>query len=632
MTTPGEPIKVVFEPEGRRVEVPHGTSILDAARAADIALETPCGGKGHCGKCRMQVISGASEPNDAERKLFSAAQLKAGMRLACQNHLTGAAVISIPNEARFFGQKILEDGISRDVVPNPSFRKAFLKVPSATLEDQTCDLDRVKVAVAAWADGRGLKAEGPQSIPGAITAGLPVIRSLPAMLHEADAFTAVLKAGEVVAFEKGDTASACYGVAVDIGTTTVVGLLVDLLTGKQLLAASRINPQVARGDDVISRLTHVREHHSGLKDLHDRIVGCINEIVGELCEKTGVPAEHIYELAAVGNTTMSHIFMGVNCGKLAESPFAAVVREAANVHPGDLGVKINPHGNVYVAPNIAGFVGGDTVGVIVATGLMHGSGARLAIDIGTNGELVLAAKGRVISCSTAAGPAFEGARIKMGMRAAHGAIDKVVFNSDVEFTTIGNALPRGICGTGLIDSVAEMVRTGVVDYTGRIIDPDEAPLPENFSRRIARNGDSNEFVLVNGDKSHNGQHIVLTQRDVREVQLAKGAMRAGIEILLTELGLTAQDIDEVYLAGAFGNFIRKRMAKGIGLLPDVDSGKIKFVGNAAGTGARMLLASKDFRAEADRISTAVRYVELAGRPDFQQAFAMSMLFPMSNEQ
>jgi len=620
-------MKVIFEPEGRRVEVPSGTSILGAAAKADIIFETPCGGKGHCGKCRMQVISGAGEPTAADLKIFSKAQLQAGMRLACQNRISGAVVVSVPDEARFFGQTILTDGIAASFSANAAFRKLHVTIPHATLEDQTSDLDRLKRAVAA---GLG-RSDG----IGGIGIRLQTVRTLPAMLHEhANAFTVVLHGDEIAGFEAGDTASACYGVAADIGTTTVVGLLVDLNTGKQVLAASRINPQVARGDDVISRLTFIREDPGGLKDLQDRIVGCLNEIIAELCKKTGVPRDHIYELTAVGNTTMSHILAGVNCGKLAEAPFAAVVRDAMNVNAHDLGVHINPRGNVYISPNIAGFVGGDTVGMILATNLMHGDPqrVRLAIDIGTNGELVLAANGQVISCSTAAGPAFEGARIKQGMRAAHGAIDKVVFNDAIDVSTIGNAPPRGICGTGLIDSVAEMVRTGVVDYTGRIIDPDEAPLPDFLRRRIVSNGDSNEFVLVDGEKSHNGQPILLTQRDVREVQLAKGAMRAGMEILLSELGLTAQDIDEVYLAGAFGNFIRKHMAKGIGLLPDIDSEKIKFVGNAAGAGARMLLASKNCRAEAERISTNVRYVELAGRPDFQQAFMTSMLFPGTNEQ
>jgi len=622
MSLPGELIKVVFEPEGRRVEVSAGTSILAAAAKADIIFETPCGGKGQCGKCRMQVISGAGEPTPADVKIFSKAQLAAGMRLACQNRITQPLVVSVPNEARFFGQAILTDGVAATVSANAAFRKLHVTIPHASLEDQTSDLDRLKRAVA----GELGRSDG----IAAFAIPVQIVRTLPAMLHEnGNAFTVVLHGDEITAFETGDTASHCYGVAVDIGTTTVVGLLIDLNTGRQLLAASRINPQVARGDDVISRLTFIREDSAGLKDLHDRIVGCLNEIVAELCKKSNVPHDHIYELAAVGNTTMSHILAGVNCGKLAEAPFAAVVRDAMNVNAHDLGIRINPRGNVYISPNIAGFVGGDTVGVILATGLMNGSAGRvrLAIDIGTNGELVLAAKGQVISCSTAAGPAFEGARIKQGMRAAHGAIDKVAFSDAIDVSTIGNAPPRGICGTGLIDSIAEMVRTGVIDYTGRIIDPDEAPLSEFLKRRIVRQGDSNEFVLVDGEKSHNGQPIVLTQRDVREVQLAKGAMRAGIEILLAELGLAAQDIDEVYLAGAFGNFIRKRMAKGIGLLPDIDSEKIKFVGNAAGTGARMLLASKDCRTEAERISTGVRYVELAGRPDFQQAFMMSMLFP-----
>lgn len=607
-------IKIIFQPEGRAVHVLAGTTILEAAGKAGIVLETPCGGNGACGKCRVTVASGCPEPTDADREVFSAGELESGRRLACQNRLTQEAVVEVPQDTRFFGQKILVDGIKRDVAINPTFRKVFVTVPEPTLEDPRCDVDRLKGCLT-------------DVTPDPIVR-LPLIRALPRLLDEHNnEFTVVLENNEIITIEKGDTTGACHGVAVDIGTTSVVGMLVDLVTGESKLTASRMNPQVARGDDVVSRLTYISENENGLQDLHDRIIGCINEIIAELCEKAAVPPERIYELAAVGNTTMNHIFLGIDPQKVAQAPFAAVVREAANVKASDIGISINPLGNVYTSPNIAGFVGGDTVGVILATGMLHGDSIRLAIDIGTNGELVLATKDRVVSCSTAAGPAFEGARIRHGMRAAAGAIDKAVFNNGVHVTTIADAPPRGICGTGLIDSVAEMVRTGVVDYTGRIIDTDEADLPGFLKERIVDNDAGNEFVLVDADKTDNGKSIILTQRDVREVQLAKGAIRAGIQILLSELGLTPDDIDEVYLAGAFGNFIRRSMAKQLGLLPDIPSEKIAFVGNAAATGAKMVLAAKELRDEAERISREVEYIELAGRPDFQQEFMSSMLFP-----
>ena len=616
MTDHAHTIKVVFQPEGRVIHVLPGTSIIEAAGRADIVLETPCGGKGHCGKCRVQVVSGCPEPTEADRKAFTPEQLGAGMRLACQNHLTEPATVEIPQDARFFGQKILVEGVKRHVHLNPNFRKVFARVPEPSLEDQRSDLDRLKSCLL--------------ELTPAPVARLPMIRALPGLLHlHENEFTVVLENDEIVAVEEGNTMASCYGVAVDIGTTTIVGLLVDLTTGEEMATASRMNPQVARGDDVITRLTFITEQPQGLDELHRRVVDCINDIIAELCRTSGVPAESIYELTAVGNTTMNHIFLKVDPRKIAQAPFAAVLREAVNAKAADMGIRINPLGNVYACPNIAGFVGGDTVGVILATGMLHGDAARLAIDIGTNGELVLAAGGRVICCSTAAGPAFEGARIRHGMRAALGAIDKVVFNNSVEVTTIGDAAPRGICGTGLIDAVAEMVRTGVVDYTGRIIDPDEAPLPDFAKRRIVSSDGSKEFVLIDAADTQTGQPIILTQRDVREVQLAKGAMRAGIEIMLTELWLTANDLHEVYLAGAFGNFIRRSMAKRLGLLPDIPTERIKFVGNAACTGAKMVLAAREYRDEADRISSQVRYVELAGRPDFQHQFMTAMLFPGS---
>jgi len=614
MSSTNQTIKVIFQPEGRAVYVLPGTTVLEAAGKAGIVLETPCGGKGTCGKCRVKVASGCPPPTDADRDAFSDDELNEGARLACQNRLTEAAVVEVPQDTRFFGQKILVDGIKRDVKLNPTFRKIFVTVPEATLEDPRCDLDRLKACLV-------------DVTPDPI-AKLPLIRALPRLLDEHEnEFTVVLENDEIVTIEKGDTTDHSLGVAVDIGTTTVVGMLIDLITGESKLAASRMNPQVSRGDDIVSRLTYISENGTGLNELHESIIGCVNEIVVELCERTGVPCDHIYELSAVGNTTMNHLFLGIDPRKVAQSPFAAVLREAANVKASQIGIRINPLGNVYTSPNIAGFVGGDTVGVILATGMIHGDSARLAIDIGTNGELVLATKGRVVSCSTAAGPAFEGARIRFGMRAATGAVDKVIFNGGVHVTTIADTPPRGICGTGLIDSVAEMVRTGVVDYTGRIIDTDEADLADFLQERIVKADGSNNFILVDADKTHNGKHILLTQRDVREVQLAKGAIRAGIEILMAELGLTADDIDEVYLAGAFGNFIRRSMAKRLGLLPDIPSERIAFVGNAAATGAKMVLAARELRAEAERISREVRYIELAGRADFQERFATSMLFP-----
>jgi uncharacterized 2Fe-2S/4Fe-4S cluster protein (DUF4445 family) len=615
MSTDSGTIRVVFEPEGRAVFVLSGTTIIEAAGKAGIILETPCGGNGTCGKCRVKVVSGRPKPTEADSNIFSPEELKEGMRLACQSRLTREAVVDVPREVRRFRQKILVDGIKRDVTINPTFRKVFVRVAEPTLDDPRCDLDRLKGCLA--------------HVTAQPAANLPLIRMLPHLLDaNQDGFTVVLENDDIVTIEKGNTAGSCHGVAIDIGTTSVVGMLVDLVTGEGMFTASRMNPQIVHGDDVVSRLTYISQQEGGLEELRDSIVGCINEIIVELCEKAGIGCSQIYEMCAVGNTTMNHIFLGVDPSQIARSPFAAVYREAVNVKASQLGIRINPLGNIYASPNIAGFVGGDTVGVILATRMLHGDSVRLAIDIGTNGEVVLATKDRVIACSTAAGPAFEGARIRHGMRAANGAIDKVIFNEGVYVTTIADEPARGICGTGLIDSVAEMVRTGVVDHTGRLLTASEAGLPSFLRERIVENVAGNEFILVDGDRTHNGEHIVLTQRDVREVQLAKGAIRAGIEILLAEMGLTAGDINEVYLAGAFGNFIRRSMAKRLGLLPDIPSERITFVGNAAGTGAKMVLAARELRMEAERISGEVEYIELGGRPDFQQEFMESMLFPM----
>jgi len=330
-----------------------------------------------------------------------------------------------------------------------------------------------------------------------------------------------------------------------------------------------------------------------------------------------------------GNTTMNHLLLGIDPRSLGEMPFVAAIRDAVNIKARGLGVNMRPGGNIHGVPNITGFVGGDTVGMILAAGMLDDDRLLLAIDIGTNGEIVLGSKAGMVSCSTAAGPAFEGARIRFGMRASDGAIDKVVINSDVEVNVLGGVEPRGICGTGLIDAIAELLRYGIIEPTGRLRKAGELPgdVPDALRARLIEGENGTEFVLAwNGPE---GKPIVLTQKDIREVQLGKGAISAGVATLLAELDVTVDDLDVVLLAGAFGNFIRRSQAKRIGLLPDVPTEKIRFVGNAAGTGAKMVLAARHCRADTERISKECRYIELANRVDFQAAFAESMMFPES---
>lgn len=606
-------IKVTFEPEGKAAFVLPGSLVLEAAARAGIIIDTPCGGRGTCGKCRVVVRDGCSAPTATERRLLKPPELARGLRLACQTKLVRDTIVSVPDASRFFEQRILTAGVKRAVRLNPAVAKRAVLVPEATLEAQRSDADRVLEALG----GDGLRFE------------LGAARQLPAVLRALDHHvTAVLHGTDIIALEPGDTTGRCYGAAFDIGTTTVVGSLLDLTSGHEAALAARTNPQVAFGDDVVARITHASQPR-GLAELQAAIVECINSILAELAAKAGIGREAIYEIATVGNTTMNHLLLALDPSHVAQMPFPAVVRGAIVAAAADLGIAIHPGGRLYAMPNIAGFVGGDTVGVILAADLAACRKPTLAVDIGTNGEMVLATRGRVVACSTAAGPAFEGARIRFGMRAADGAIEQVRFRRDVEASVIGDAPPRGLCGSALIDAVAELLRAGILDPSGRVRGPDELPrsLPKALRRRVVPGERGYDFVLAHAPDTALGEPILLTQGDIRQVQLAKGAIRAGIEVIQREAGVEAGRLDAVLLAGGFGNFIRRRNALRIGLLPPVEHERIHFIGNAALVGAKMALACTECRAQAEEVSRRTEYLELGGLAQFQHHFAEAMLFP-----
>jgi len=608
-------VRVIFEPEGRTVHVLQGSLLLEAAARAGIVLDTPCGGQGVCGKCRVDVSRNAPEPSDAERSHFSEQELADGARLACQTRVMDEMTVTIPLAARFFDQKILTDGQGREVPLAPTVCMHHVKLAAPTLEDQRADADRLLDA-----------------IDDELEPSLEVMKELPALLRENDfEITAVAEEGRIIAIEPGDASAQNFGIAFDIGTTTVVGFLIDLHRGRELAVAARTNPQVAFGDDVVSRIQHAGKGSNQLGELQAKIVECLNDIIAECCEKSGAPGEHLYEATVVGNTTMNHLLLGVNPAYVAQAPYVAALRKPVNVRAHDLGLHIHPRALVHTLPNIAGFVGADTVGVILSSGMHESAKPVLAIDIGTNGELVIGNRERLVCCSTAAGPAFEGARIKFGMRAADGAIDKIVFNDEVEYNVIGDIPPRGLCGTALIDVVAELLRVGILDTTGRLNGPTEMPasVPDALKARVVAAEKGLDFIIVEDEDTAIDGPILLTQRDIRELQLAKGAIVAGVNIMLNEMALDPGDLHQVLLAGAFGNFIRRNMAKRIGLLPDIPNERIRYIGNAAGAGARMALLSNKCKKDADRISEKVEYLELAGRPDFQMEFTSAMMFPTS---
>ena len=430
--------------------------------------------------------------------------------------------------------------------------------------------------------------------------------------------------------EKGATEN-IFGLAVDIGTTTVVAKLINMADGECHATQAILNPQSRYGDDVISRIAYAQTDEQST-ELHKAIIDCVNDLTTKLCKKTSIEAKHIYEMCVVGNTTMNHIFLKLPITQLGQAPYKAFSLEAQDIPAAQLHLEMNPAGNVHTVENIAGFVGSDTIAVALAVDIDSAEETTLVVDIGTNGELVLGTKEKLYAASCAAGPALEGARITCGSRAAEGAIEAVVVNEDpdgigIDLDVIGNVSPRSICGSGLIDAVAVMLDLGIIDATGRFVEPqqlkDKLP-PTIFSRIIEQDGQLAFCLYRTANVSE--RKVFLTQKDIRQMQLAKAAIRAGIKLLQKRIGLEDYEIEHILLAGAFGNYIRKESALRIGLLPTVPVEKIRFVGNAAASGARMILVSRQCRDKARELAGKIEYIEIAHEPEFQDVYADSMLF------
>ena len=602
-------LRVTFEPHGRAVFVLEGTRLLEAAGRAGMTIETPCGGAATCGKCRVRITAGAAAPGARDVEFFSPDELAEGWRLACQTSICDDTIVSIPDSSLLADcHQILAEAQSQaaaDVMP--TVRKQYVELSAPSLEDDAPDLLRLQEAI------------------GPIQADIETLQRLGGLLRECGwSGTAVFSDHRLMDFEPGDTTAECYGAAFDIGTTTLVGSLLDLNTGDEVAIASAINPQTSLGDDVLSRIAYSQSSPDGAAKLQRSIISAVDDLVSQLCDQASIARERIYELVFAGNTTMEHLLCGLDVKQLGQVPFTPAHGCGLVVPAGHLGLEVHRQAGAYVFPLIGGFVGGDTVACIVAARLSHASGPTLMVDIGTNGEIVLAHDGKLWAASTAAGPAFEGARISCGMRATRGAVEKVVIGSDVEVNVIGNTEPVGLCGSGLIDLAAGLLSAGILSPMGRLLDGGD--LPEALRNRIVPGQDNQgEFLIAEGPE---GQRITLTQRDVRELQLGTGAIRAGLNILLKRASLTASDLEEVLIAGGFGSFIRRSMAQRIGLLPaEIPHSRIKYIGNAALNGARWALLSTRVRAEAEAVARSAQHVELSQDIEFQSEFAEAMIFP-----
>ena len=611
---------VKFVPYNKLIDLQTGTNLLSAADQSGIYLEGDCAGKGTCGKCRVRIIEGETgTPTEAEKKHLSQSEIDAGWVLACQRQVSGNLTVEVPLMKDAHSRKTTLAGGVELLEAEPAIQKVALTLERPSVKDQKADLERL----LKTADQEHLQINPRE------------LAALPALLrNNRYKVTVAHDDRRIISLEPGDTSDQLFGVAFDIGTTTIVGSLIDLKNATVLAVAAATNPQNVYGADVISRITHASQAEDGLKQLQGKVIDAANQIIRQLLKESGIARDRVYEITAVGNTTMSHLFMGIDPTYLAPAPFIPAFSRALEVEASQLGLNINPSGKVLFLPNIAGYVGSDTVGVILATNMDRRKDNCAAIDIGTNGELVLAAGGRLMACSTAAGPAFEGAEIKHGMRAAAGAIEAVNYsNGNLEIKTIEDSPACGICGSGLIDAAAALLQAGLIEPTGRYVNPEENPerIPKEFLNRLRPSQFGYEFVLTPAAESETGEDIVLTQGDLRELQLAKGAIYAGLMILLKEANLKISDLDQVLLAGAFGNYVRKESALTIGLLPAIPPEKIVAVGNAAGDGSRMALASQTMRRRALELPAKVEHLELSTRSDFQDIFIDALSFQFSGK-
>jgi len=591
---------VDFEPIGRRVLAEGGDTVLEVAQRGGIVLNATCGGEGACGRCIVRLMEGqASEPNITEEAELGNNTTE-GWRLACQAIVLGDLKIHIPPDSLATAQRIQTEGQSLPIELGPGVKAVELTLPPASLKDLRSDALRLR---------QGLGIANP-IIP------LAVMRSLSDDLRDNDyRVSAFLREDTVVGVRPAGTTA--LGLAVDLGTTKLAAYLVDLASGETLATAGVMNPQIAFGEDVMARIGHAINKPEGREQLRSVIVTAMMDLAMELCGQAGRTPLDIADAVVVGNTAMHHLFLGLQVKQLGLAPYVAAESDALDVGAREIGLEFAPGANVHLLPNIAGFVGADHVAMLLGSGMVEREGIVLGMDIGTNTEISLMAHGKHYACSTASGPAFEGAHITHGMRAAPGAIEKVVIREgQVRYQTIDGQPPVGLCGSGILDVVAQMYREGIIDARGSFTNGGDNP-------RVQRAEKGLEYVVAS-EAEAGGREISFNRRDVNEVQLAKGAMMAGILILLEKAGLQVEDIDTVIIAGAFGTYLDVGSGMDIGMFPRIEREKFTQVGNAAGDGARMALLSMAKREQAVQVANRVTYVELTVEPSFSTVFANSL--------
>ncbi|MEK6679042.1 MAG: ASKHA domain-containing protein [Nitrospirota bacterium] len=606
-------LKVNILPDEKEVICSKGATILKTCASAGIMLNAPCNGEGTCGKCVVQIIEGVSAPDSCEHQLLSGTMLKIGYRFACRSRVTDNMRLIIPAESRILKIKSVKASRIRELHLRPNITKIFLKVQQPKERHGIADLDIVEGSIKRRF--------------GKVETSLGLIRRLPDLLKESShRITAVIIGRRLTDLEIGDTTKDVYGISFDIGTTIIAGCLVNLNNGKELSSASDLNFQSEYGKDLKTRIISIlRNPEDGLKELQDALIARINGIITELVAKKRIGRESIYEMAAAGNSVMQHIFLGINPLSLVSATHHPVIKRGINADASMLGININKMAKVYVMPAISGFVGGDAIALILSTAMNIDNNIKLAVSMGANGIIILGSKDRILVYSTSASSAFDGVHINHGMPASEGAISDVIFShkhkkiKDIELKVINNTEPEGITGGALAALISELRRFGIIEKTGRIKSREELKnsLDDAILNRISSDKDGNTFIIY----SEKRRKIILTQKDVKEFQLAKAAIRAAIEIMKKILKITDDEISEVYLSGAYGNVFIPEKTVEAGIFPEDYSDRIEYIGDTSYIGAKMALLSKDVRAEAEIISNSVEYLDLAGREDFQDEFS-----------
>lgn len=609
---------VTFLPDGKTVRFEEAIPLSDAAAAAEVLVEHPCGSKATCGKCRVRFATGAPDPTRAELELLSPDAIETGWRLSCQSVVDRDAQVEVPLVSRsasakgFGGDDLFQDGFE------PAVRRRVVRLPEPGLEYQWALEDSLHLQLGIGCNPRPTLAQ---------------LLSIGACAETAGGeLTLVIDGSNLAGVKPGNaTGTPLLGYAVDLGSTSLAGAIVNLETGAVVASNSVLNPQVSFGADVISRIFYAQSRDDGNARLHDAIVGAVNRLMESLLAEAGATTTDVYSVCAVGNPAMLHTFVGADVRPLGQAPYVGLWTRGMSIPAVDMGVELPPGVHVRILPTIRSNVGADTVSAIIATGLDLTDKMTLMIDLGTNSEIVLGNRARMMATSTAAGPAFEGANIRQGMRAAPGAIDRVSLRPGGKLAVhvLGGMKAKGVCGSALIDAAAVLLRSGLLDASGRLHSREalnSRKYPDLAPRIVHGEHGHPAVILATPGESENGVPVMLNALDVRQLQLIKGSIHAGAHLLMRAMGVGYDDIEQVLIAGAFGSFVRKASAIDIGLVPPVDPERVFFIGNAAGVGARIALVDHGAWKRAEMVRERAEYVELGGHPEYQDAFCEAMGF------